>query len=86
MTTNLESLKKELEPYQNTLVLNGFEVVKLVDIMDGEDDYYWVLDTWKQVIHSSCVIGWMPLKGVLSDKNYDELVRVWNLNHTEKAI
>ena len=83
---SLKKFKLELEPYKNTLVLNRFEVVRLVDVIDGEKDYYWVLDTWKQVIHSSCVIGWIPLKANLPFEDYNELVRVWNLNHQEKAI
>jgi hypothetical protein len=84
--TTLEDLKKELEPYCNTLVLDYFEVVRLVDVIDGEDDYYWVYDTKKGIVHSSCVGGWIPLKGKIEDENYDRLVRVWNLNNIEKAI
>lgn len=82
----LDSLKKEMEPYKDTLVLDYFEVVRLVDVFEDEDDFYWVYDTHKGLIHSSCVVGWIPLKGILIDKNYDELVRVWNLNNVEKAI
>jgi len=84
--TTLEDLKKELEPYRNTLVLDYFELVRLVDVIDGEDDYYWVYDTKKGIVHSSCVGGWIPLKGKIEDENYDGLVRVWNLNNIEKAI
>jgi hypothetical protein len=84
--TTLEDLKKELEPYRNTLVLDYFDVVRLVDVINGEDDYYWVYDTKQGIVHSSCVGGWTPLKGKIDDKNYNQLVRVWNLNHIEKAI
>jgi hypothetical protein len=56
-----------------------------VDVIDGEDDYYWVLDTHKGIVHSSCVGGWIPLKGKLDPKDYRELVRVWNLNNTESS-
>jgi hypothetical protein len=83
----LNKLKEELEPYRNTLVLNYFEVYRLVDVIDGEDDYYWVFDTMRRgIIHSTCVGGWIPLKGTLDDKKYQELVRIWNLNNVEKAI
>jgi hypothetical protein len=86
-TNKLEELRKELEPYRNTLVLDYFDVVRLVDVVDGEDDYYWVYDDTKRGVHwSSCVGGWKPLKGVLKDEDYNELVRVWNLNNVEKAI
>lgn len=84
--TTLELLKKELEPYQNTLVLNLFEVVRLVDVIDGEDDFYWVYDTYKGTVHSSCVGSWIPLKGKIDEDRYNRLVRIWNLNNIENAI
>lgn len=83
---DLKSLQEELLPYKNTLVLDHHNVVKLVDVIDGEEDYYWVYDTHKGFIHSSCVIGWIPLKGVLPEKDYDYILRIWNLNNVEKAI
>jgi hypothetical protein len=83
----LDELKKELEPYRNTLVLDYFKIVRLVDVVDGDDDYYWVLDdSGRGIYWSSCVGGWIPLKGRLKNKDYKELVRVWNLNNVEKAI
>lgn len=86
MNATLDSLKKELEPYKDTLVLDYFEVVRLVDVFEDEDDFYWVYDSHKGLVHSSCVVGWTPLKGTLGDEDYNELVRVWNLNNVEKAI
>lgn len=83
---DLKSLQEELLPYKNTLVLNHFEVVKLVDVIDGQDDYYWVYDTIHGIIHSTCVGGWIPLKGVLPEKDYDYILRIWNLNNIEKAV
>ena len=82
----LESLKQELTPYQNTLVLDLFEVVRLVDVIDGEDDFYWVYDTYKGIVHSSCVGCWIPLKGKIDEDRYNRLVNIWNLNNIEKAI
>lgn len=82
----LKELKEELEPYKNTLVLYYFDVVRLVDVIDGEDDYYWVYDTHKGIVHASCVSGWIALKGVLPDKEYKRLVNVWNLNNVENVI
>lgn len=84
--TTLESLKQELTPYQNTLVLDLFEVVRLVDVIDDEDDFYWVYDTFKGTVHSSCVYKWIPLKGKIDEDRYNRLVGIWNLNNIEKAI
>ena len=81
----LEELQQELEPYKNTLVLSYFKVVRLVDVIDGDYDYYWVYDTEKGIVHHSCVGGWTPLKGHIQNEDYKRLVSVWNLNHIEKA-
>ena len=82
----LESLKKELEPYKNTLVIDNFQIVRLVDVVDGKNDYYWVYDGYRGEYWSSCVMDFIPLKGFIDDKKYSRLVNVWNLNNIEKAI
>lgn len=76
-----EDLQKELEPHKDSLVLDGFEVVRLLDVVNGEDDYYWVYKSpTKGIYWSSCVGGWAPLKGHLLEKHYQDLERVWKLN------
>jgi hypothetical protein len=83
----LKELKEEVEPYKNTLVIDIFEnIVRLVDVVEFDDDYYWVFDTPKGLRHSSCVVGWIPLKGYIEQENYDRMVRIWNLNNTNQAI
>ena len=76
-----EELQKEMEPHKGNLVLNHFEVVRLVDVVNGEDDYYWVFKSpVRGTYWSSCVGGWMPLKGKIAEEDYMELERVWGLN------
>lgn len=83
----LSVLKKHLEPYKNTLVINELNrVVRLVDVIETEIDFYWVYDTTKGFVQDSCVGSWIPLKGFLRDNDYKKLVYEWNLNHMEKAI
>lgn len=85
--TTLITLKKELSSYKNTLVIDGNKVVRLVDVVDGEEDFYWVFDNRSKGIYwSSCVGGWIPLKGFISEKDYTRLVHQWNLNNLNKAI
>jgi hypothetical protein len=82
----LETFKKELEPYKDTLVISDFDaVVRLVDVIDGEEDYYWVYDTYKGIVNASCVCGWIPLKGFIPEDDYNRLKNVWNLNNIEKC-
>lgn len=85
----LESLQKELQPYKSTLVIGDFDnIVLLKDVIDGEDDFYWVyfgdVSGKRQEYHSTCVGGWVPLKGYILEKSYNELVRVWNLNNDQQ--
>jgi len=84
----LAELQKEMEPFQGTLVIGDWDnVVLLKDVIDGGDDYYWVyfgrIHNTKCEYHSTCVGGWIPLKGLIPDKDYNELVRVWNLNNNQ---
>jgi hypothetical protein len=80
--TTLESLKQELEPYKDTLVIDElWTVAKLIDVIDGDDDYYWVLISPKRgKYHATCVGKWIPLKGKIDDEDYERLERIWKLN------
>jgi len=82
----LEWFKTMLEPFKNTLVIEQYRVVLLMDVIDGGDDYYWVVDDWGEITHVTCVGSWIGLKGVISDDDYERMKRVWNLNQTNKAI
>ena len=86
-TLTLDILKNEMEAFKNTLVINDlFEVVRLVDVIEDDFDFYWVYDTGKSITYSSCLGGWIGLKGCIDDDNYNRMVRIWNLNHVEKAV
>lgn len=85
----LAELQAELAPFKGTLVIGDFDnIVLLKDVIDGEDDYYWVYYGWmrdkKLKYHSTCVGGWVGLKGVVPDDQYKRLVNIWNLNTTEE--
>jgi len=85
------SLNTEIELHKNELVIDMSKIVRLVDVVDGEEDYYWVYDEWIGMMNcklyeSSCVGQHVLLKGYLPDDKYNELVRVWNLNQSEKAV
>lgn len=83
----LKELQKKLKLYKNTLVIDDWHrIVRLVDVIDGKDDYYWVYDGVDGRHYMSCVGRWIPLKGHIKDKDYDRIVRAWNLNNVEKAI
>jgi len=88
-----QNLIKEFEQHKNELVIDNYNVVRLFDLDSDKYDMYWCYE--KQVggmlndtikYESSCIIGHIYLKGVLPDTEYDELVRVWNLNNINNVI
>jgi len=88
---NAKLRNSEIELHKNELVIDLSKIVRLVDVVDDEDDYYWVYDEWIGMWHSntyksSCVGQHILLKGFLPDDRYNELVRVWNLNNVEQAV
>lgn len=82
----IEELKEQIAPIKNTLVIYLFSVVMLVDVIEGEDDYYWLFETdsgcKKQV---SCLLDFVPLKGYIATEQYERLVYFWDLNKNDTA-
>jgi hypothetical protein len=84
-TTCLSMLKDEIK-YKNTLVLDGFELVIFLCLDFRDDDYYYVCKERRKDKYLSSGVGRLVyLKDKLDKKEYDELVRVWNLNYEDKA-
>jgi hypothetical protein len=78
---NFNELKEEAKKHINELILDDISGIKrLIGIHNGKEDYYWILLTRKEIELKSCVRGWIPLKGQLKDKDYNELERLWELN------
>ncbi len=81
-----EDFQKEVEPYIGTLVLYFFEVVRLMEVNQDEDDVYYVYYTKQGIVWSSVLTGFMPLKGALHKDEYDRLVEWWKINMDDVAI
>lgn len=87
--TLLEEVRKEIEPYKGTLVLDWDKVVLLKDVARDERDVYYVFGERSghresKVYWSSCVCNFIPLKGYILEKKYQDLVRMWNLNNDDE--
>jgi hypothetical protein len=78
---NRKSIIKQVKQYKNTLVIFTFDVVELLDWVDGEDDYYWVYNNGSEIHWDSCVGGFIPLKEYLPTKVYEGLYRTWGYNN-----
>lgn len=86
----------EILNHRGELVIDNYNIVRLEDVEDGGDDYYWCYNKWvgwkgmdeqdEGKYQASCVGGHIRLKGFIPDEEYDRLVYVWNLNNFVKAI
>ena len=74
--------------HKDELVLDGFEVVRLIGWEDVPDeDYYWKLRRPRMVqniLLSSCVGGLIPLKGSLTPNEYTYLDRFFKRNEYDE--
>lgn len=76
-----EEILKEIENHKNELVLNFFEVVKLIGFCEGEEDYYYeVLSLKTGKTYLSCVGKLIWLKNVISNEDYNMLEHIFKLN------
>lgn len=77
-------MPKWLEKYSKCkwdLYLNMFDVVELVDIEVGDDDYYFKV-RWSDwdIFDISCVVGLIKLRDKIDDGAYVRLYSRWQMN------
>ena len=70
-----------VEKHMNEVVLDDMEVAKLVGFAEDEDDYYYkFVKLGSGLIWSSAVGQPIPLKGTLSEEDYERVYRLFHLN------
>lgn len=74
------ALRSKAKPHLNTLVISVLEIKRLKSVVWGEDDFYWEYETLKGTEQSSCVMGFITLKGILPDTDYEEIERLFKIN------
>lgn len=83
-TSLYKELKEKAENYKGQIVLSYLEVYRLTgEIHDDGEDYYWgyeTLDSENPFIWSSCVGGFIPLKGRLTEEEYNSVERIFEMN------
>jgi len=79
-----ESILAEFEEHKGQFVINdNWEVVRLIAVADGDLDYYWVYWDGMKISWSSCVGGFVPLKGKIDERHYKNFIRLAYLNHND---
>jgi len=82
-----KSFNKEIEHTGELVITDGLEVRFFYDIVDGEDDFYYVYygeDFFKE--YWSCVGGFITLKDKITKEAYDRLERSFWYNSCPAAI
>lgn len=82
---NLKIILDEFEQLKGQFIITmSHTIERLVAIGDDEEDYYWVTWDGRNLHWSSCVGRIIPLKGYLRDDDYNELIRLAKLNHSDQ--
>lgn len=79
-------LRKRYNIHKYTLVISVLEVKRLKGLTWDKDDFYWEYETEKGEELASCVMDFVPLKGVLPEAHYAEIERLFTINqeHNER--
>lgn len=81
MTDNKTIILSLFEKLKGQFVItDSHNIERLVAIGEDGYDYYWVTYDGRKLKWSSCVGRVMPLKGYLRSEDYNELVRLSELN------
>jgi len=78
-----KSIIEEFEKYKGQFVIAscGYKVYRLIAVGADEMDNYWVFWDGRKTMWQSCCGGFIPLKGKIDDKHYNEITRIAKINH-----
>ena len=78
-------MKEEFEKLGGQLVLIDFRVALFVDIHYGRHGLYYKFAFEHREVTSYEASGCspIPLKGIISDKDYNNMLYVWNINNNK---
>lgn len=86
MEDNRTLILREFEELKGQFVITAsWEIERLVAVGEDDMDYYWVTYDGRKLTWNTCVGRLMPLKSHLQTRDYNELVRLANLNHYDQV-
>ena len=86
MEDNLTLIKAEFEKLKGQFVItSSWEIERLIAIGEDEWDYYYITYNGRKLQWNTCVGKLVPLKGYLRDRDYNEFIRLAELNHFDQA-
>ncbi len=83
---NLEIIKNEFKQLKGQFIItDSWTVERLVAISDDGMDYYYVTYNGRNFSFYSCVGSIIALKGKINDKDYENLIHIGKLNHSDQS-
>ena len=86
MEDNKTLILREFENLKGQFVItSGWDIERLIAVGEDDMDYYWITYNGRKLHWNTCVGRVMPLKGYLREEDYNELVRIAQLNHFDQS-
>ncbi len=83
--TNEEIIIKYWQEHKGEHVIDvSHNVKRFVAILDGTDDYYYVLYDGKNFSYDTCVLRLVWIKNKIDQDDYQEFIRLAKLNHLDQ--
>lgn len=87
MSDNLNRILSEFEELKGQFVITeSWDIERLIAIGDDEQDYYYVTYNGRTTKWNTCVGSVIPLKGRLTEKEYEKFIRIAKLNHWDQGV
>lgn len=87
MNSNLKKILDEFQELKGQFVITeSWEIERLIAIGDDEQDYYYVTYNGRETKWNTCVGSVIPLKNRLTEKEYDNFIRLAKLNHWDQGV
>lgn len=86
MSDNKTILLNKFKELRGQHVLVSDRVYRLIGLLDGTDDYYWILYDGRNISYITCLQRIMRLKDRLSDEDYNEILRIAKLNDYDLVL
>lgn len=76
----LQDYQHVVAPFRGKLVIFGLKVVRLMDVMESHNDFFWSFrhNSSDQPYFESVDQKWIPLQGSIKDEYYAILEARWN--------
>ncbi len=82
--TVIDQILEKFNQHKGEFILLNGKLVRLVCVGDDGDDYYWVVYDGRNVFWHSCVGSFVVLKNKIDEKDYNEFIRLAEINHFDQ--